>query len=62
MEKQYTLPDGEVITVGPERFLSPEAFFNPAALGKEGRMLQIHLKHFHMHLLMILRHRNRFHL
>ncbi|MHA2331485.1 MAG: actin, cytoplasmic 2 [Candidatus Hodarchaeales archaeon] len=39
MEKQYTLPDGEVITVGPERFLSPEAFFNPAALGKEEKAL-----------------------
>ncbi|MFW9992908.1 MAG: actin, cytoplasmic 2 [Candidatus Odinarchaeota archaeon] len=39
MEKQYTLPDGEVITVGPERFLAPEAFFNPAALGKEEKAL-----------------------
>jgi actin beta/gamma 1 len=35
MEKQYTLPDGETITVGPERFLAPECFFNPGALGKE---------------------------
>jgi actin beta/gamma 1 len=35
MEKQYTLPDGETITIGPERFLAPECFFNPSALGKE---------------------------
>jgi actin beta/gamma 1 len=35
MEKQYTLPDGETITVGPERFLAPECFFNPGSLGKE---------------------------
>jgi actin beta/gamma 1 len=35
MEKQYTLPDGETITIGPERFLAPEAFFNPSVLGKE---------------------------
>ncbi|MFX0061849.1 MAG: actin, cytoplasmic 2 [Candidatus Hermodarchaeota archaeon] len=35
MEKQYTLPDGEPLTIGPERFLAPEAFFNPAAMGQE---------------------------
>jgi len=35
MEKQYTLPDGETLTIGPERFLAPEAFFNPSAIGKE---------------------------
>ncbi len=35
MEKQYTLPDGETLTIGPERFLAPEAFFNPAAMGQE---------------------------
>ncbi|MFX0093424.1 MAG: actin, cytoplasmic 2, partial [Candidatus Hodarchaeota archaeon] len=35
MEKQYTLPDGETLTIGPERFLAPEAFFNPAAMGRE---------------------------
>jgi len=39
MEKQYTLPDGETITVGAERFLAPEAFFNPATLGKEEQPL-----------------------
>ena len=35
MEKQYTLPDGETLTIGPERFLAPEAFFNPSSIGKE---------------------------
>ncbi len=35
IEKQYTLPDGEVITVGAERFLAPELFFNPGAVGSE---------------------------
>jgi actin beta/gamma 1 len=35
MEKTYILPDGETITVGVERFLAPECFFNPGVLGKE---------------------------
>ncbi len=35
MEKAYMLPDGETITIGLERFLAPECFFNPAVLGKE---------------------------
>jgi actin beta/gamma 1 len=35
MEKVYMLPDGETITVSVERFLAPELFFNPSALGKE---------------------------
>ncbi|KKN49780.1 hypothetical protein LCGC14_0639260 [marine sediment metagenome] len=35
MEKAYMLPDGETITIGIERFLAPECFFNPAVLGKE---------------------------
>jgi actin len=35
MEKSYMLPDGEHISVGVERFLAPECFFNPAVLGKE---------------------------
>ncbi len=35
IEKQYTLPDGEVITIGAERFLAPELFFNPSAAGSE---------------------------
>jgi len=35
VEKTYELPDGQVITVGNERFRAPEALFNPAALGME---------------------------
>merc|ERR1719192_895015 len=35
IEKQYELPDGQVITVGAERFRCPEPLFNPALIGKE---------------------------
>lgn len=35
MEKSYELPDGNVITVGNERFRCPEALFQPNFLGKE---------------------------
>ncbi|XP_032350395.1 actin, cytoplasmic 1 isoform X2 [Camelus ferus] len=33
--KSYELPDGQVITVGSERFCCPEALFQPAFLGLE---------------------------
>ena len=33
LEKNYELPDGEVITVGNERFRCAEAIFNPSLLG-----------------------------
>ncbi|KAJ2915787.1 hypothetical protein MD484_g4635, partial [Candolleomyces efflorescens] len=35
LEKQYELPDGQVINISNERFRAPEALFNPAFLGKE---------------------------
>ncbi|MGQ4915774.1 MAG: actin, cytoplasmic 2 [Candidatus Asgardarchaeia archaeon] len=35
MEKSYTLPDGTVIRIGPERFQAPEVFFNPSLIGLE---------------------------
>ncbi|MFX0149095.1 MAG: actin, cytoplasmic 2 [Candidatus Hodarchaeota archaeon] len=35
IEKNYMLPDGETITLGIERFLAPECFFNPSVIGKE---------------------------
>ena len=33
LDKEYTLPDGQVITIGNERFRCPEALFQPSLLG-----------------------------
>jgi actin len=35
VERQYELPDGQVITVGAERFRAPEVLFQPSLIGME---------------------------
>jgi len=35
VEKSYELPDGNVITIGNERFRCPEVLFQPSFIGKE---------------------------
>jgi len=35
IEKSYELPDGNVITIGNERFRCPEVLFQPSFIGKE---------------------------
>lgn len=35
IEKTYELPDGQLITIGNERFRAPEVLFQPSFIGKE---------------------------
>ncbi|MCO5586120.1 hypothetical protein L7F22_040060 [Adiantum nelumboides] len=35
LEKSYVLPDGQVITIGAERFRCPEVMFQPSLIGME---------------------------
>merc|ERR1711951_294162 len=37
LEKQYELPDGNVITIGSERFRAPETLFQPNFIGMESQ-------------------------
>merc|ERR1712154_220294 len=36
IEKNYELPDGQIISIGAERFRCPEVLFKPSLIGKEG--------------------------
>ncbi|KAK7097505.1 actin, cytoplasmic-like [Littorina saxatilis] len=35
VDRNYTLPDGQVVTIGNQRFRTPEALFRPSLIGKE---------------------------
>lgn len=40
-EKAYELPDGNVITIGNERFRCPEVMFKPSLIGKEANGVDV---------------------
>ena len=45
LDKSYKLPDGQVITIGNERFRCPEALFQPAFMGEFlNKITGVHLR------------------
>ena len=38
LEKTYELPDGQVVTLGSERFRCPEVLFQPSMVGMEAKV------------------------
>lgn len=43
IDMPYELPDGQVITVGNERFRCPEVLFQPSLVGKESPGIHVHI-------------------
>ncbi|KAI9863871.1 MAG: actin [Trichoglossum hirsutum] len=41
IDKSYELPDGQILTIGNERFRAPEALFQPSVLGLESGGLHV---------------------